>query len=349
MENNKNTQYELNKGLAQMLKGGVIMDVTTPEQARIAEAAGACAVMALERIPADIRAAGGVSRMSDPKMIKGIQEAVSIPVMAKCRIGHFVEAQILEAIEIDYIDESEVLSPADDVYHINKRDFKVPFVCGARDLGEALRRINEGASMIRTKGEPGTGDIVQAGIMISNSETGLGAVNIQPLIYRLVCSNGMVVNEAGTRRAHIGRVNTTDVNFALYSQQTLDAEDRAFVLKIQDTVRAAVDEARFSTVLERMRESKQAQLNTQDLPGLVKLAGSSFGILEEEGKGILQHLIEDGDFTLYGLANAVTRFSQDVESYDRATKLEEIGYSVMTMSPLLLQKINQTQVTKLAA
>ena len=162
MDNNKNTQYELNKGLAQMLKGGVIMDVTTPEQAKIAEAAGACAVMALERIPADIGAAGGVSRMSDPKMIKGIQEAVSIPVMAKCRIGHFVEAQVLEAIEIDYIDESEVLSPADDVYHINKRDFKVPFVCGARDLGEALRRINEGASMIRTKGEPGTGDIVQA-------------------------------------------------------------------------------------------------------------------------------------------------------------------------------------------
>ena len=155
-------RYELNKQLAQMLKGGVIMDVTTPEQARIAEAAGACAVMALERIPADIRAAGGVSRMSDPKMIRGIQEAVSIPVMAKCRIGHFVEAQILEAIEIDYIDESEVLSPADDVYHINKRDFKVPFVCGARDLGEALRRIAEGASMIRTKGEPGTGDIVQA-------------------------------------------------------------------------------------------------------------------------------------------------------------------------------------------
>ncbi|MEE1362479.1 MAG: pyridoxal 5'-phosphate synthase lyase subunit PdxS [Selenomonadaceae bacterium] len=157
-----NTQFELNAGLAQMLKGGVIMDVTTPEQAKIAEAAGACAVMALERIPADIRAAGGVSRMSDPKMIKGIQNAVSIPVMAKCRIGHFVEAQILQAIEIDYIDESEVLSPADDVYHINKRDFKVPFVCGARDLGEALRRINEGASMIRTKGEPGTGDVVQA-------------------------------------------------------------------------------------------------------------------------------------------------------------------------------------------
>lgn len=155
-------RYQLNKELAQMLKGGVIMDVTTPEQAKIAEAAGACAVMALERIPADIRAAGGVSRMSDPKMIKGIQEAVSIPVMAKCRIGHFAEAQVLEAIEIDYIDESEVLSPADDVYHINKRDFKVPFVCGAKDLGEALRRINEGASMIRTKGEPGTGDIVQA-------------------------------------------------------------------------------------------------------------------------------------------------------------------------------------------
>ena len=158
----ENKQYELNKGLAQMLKGGVIMDVTTPEQAGIAEKAGACAVMALERIPADIRAAGGVSRMSDPKMIKGIQDAVSIPVMAKCRIGHFVEAQILEAIEIDYIDESEVLSPADDLYHINKREFKVPFVCGARDLGEALRRINEGASMIRTKGEPGTGDVVQA-------------------------------------------------------------------------------------------------------------------------------------------------------------------------------------------
>ena len=158
----KENRYELNKQLAQMLKGGVIMDVTTPEQAKIAEEAGACAVMALERIPADIRAAGGVSRMSDPKMIRGIQEAVSIPVMAKCRIGHFAEAQILEAIEIDYIDESEVLSPADDVYHIDKKQFKVPFVCGAKDLGEALRRINEGASMIRTKGEPGTGDVVQA-------------------------------------------------------------------------------------------------------------------------------------------------------------------------------------------
>ncbi len=156
------TRYDLNKELAQMLKGGVIMDVTTPEQAKIAQEAGACAVMALERIPADIRAAGGVSRMSDPQMIKGIQEAVSIPVMAKCRIGHFVEAQILEVIEIDYIDESEVLTPADDVYHIDKTKFKVPFVCGARDLGEALRRISEGASMIRTKGEPGTGDIVQA-------------------------------------------------------------------------------------------------------------------------------------------------------------------------------------------
>ncbi|MCR4945063.1 MAG: pyridoxal 5'-phosphate synthase lyase subunit PdxS [Clostridium sp.] len=159
---NLNERYKLNKELAQMLKGGVIMDVTTPEQAKIAEEAGACAVMALEKIPADIRAAGGVARMSDPKMIQEIQEAVSIPVMAKCRIGHFAEAQVLEAIEIDYIDESEVLSPADDVYHINKRDFKVPFVCGAKDLGEALRRINEGASMIRTKGEPGTGDVVQA-------------------------------------------------------------------------------------------------------------------------------------------------------------------------------------------
>lgn len=158
----KNTQYELNCNLAQMLKGGVIMDVTTPEQAKIAEDAGACAVMALERIPADIRAAGGVSRMSDPGMIRGIQEAVSIPVMAKCRIGHIAEARILEAIEIDYIDESEVLSPADDIYHVDKRAFKVPFVCGARDLGEALRRINEGAAMIRTKGEPGTGDVVQA-------------------------------------------------------------------------------------------------------------------------------------------------------------------------------------------
>ena len=157
-----NERYKLNKELAQMLKGGVIMDVTTPEQAKIAENAGACAVMALERIPADIRAAGGVARMSDPKMIKGIQEAVSIPVMAKCRIGHLVEAQLLEAIEIDYIDESEVLSPADDKYHIDKTKFKVPFVCGAKDLGEALRRINEGASMIRTKGEPGTGDVVQA-------------------------------------------------------------------------------------------------------------------------------------------------------------------------------------------
>ncbi len=162
MTEDRNERYELNKSLARMLKGGVIMDVTTPEEAVIAQNAGACAVMALERIPADIRAAGGVARMSDPKMIRGIQDAVSIPVMAKCRIGHFVEAQVLEAMEIDYVDESEVLSPADDVYHINKRDFRVPFVCGAGDLGEALRRINEGASMIRTKGEPGTGDVVQA-------------------------------------------------------------------------------------------------------------------------------------------------------------------------------------------
>ena len=162
MKENQTSRAELNRNLAQMLKGGVIMDVTTPEQAKIAQEAGACAVMALERIPADIRAAGGVSRMSDPKMIKGIQAAVSIPVMAKCRIGHFVEAQILQAIEIDYIDESEVLAPADDVYHINKREFDVPFVCGARDLGEALRRISEGATMIRTKGEPGTGDVIQA-------------------------------------------------------------------------------------------------------------------------------------------------------------------------------------------
>lgn len=169
-------RYTLNKQLAQMLKGGVIMDVTTPQQAKIAEEAGACAVMALERVPADIRAAGGVSRMSDPKMIKGIQEAVSIPVMAKCRIGHFVEAQILEAIEIDYIDESEVLSPADDIYHINKRQFKVPFVCGAKDLGEALRRINEGASMIRTKGEPGTGDVVQAVRHMRKMNSGISKV-----------------------------------------------------------------------------------------------------------------------------------------------------------------------------
>lgn len=167
-----NKRYELNKQLAQMLKGGVIMDVTTPEQAKIAQEAGACAVMALERIPADIRAAGGVSRMSDPQMIRGIQDAVTIPVMAKCRIGHFLEARLLEAIEIDYIDESEVLSPADNIYHINKRDFSVPFVCGAKNLGEALRRINEGATMIRTKGEPGTGDVVQAvsHLRLMNSE-----------------------------------------------------------------------------------------------------------------------------------------------------------------------------------
>ncbi len=177
-ETKENNRYELNKELAQMLKGGVIMDVTTPEQAHIAEKAGACAVMALERIPADIRAAGGVARMSDPAMIREIQQAVSIPVMAKCRIGHFVEAQLLQAIEIDYIDESEVLSPADDMYHINKRDFSVPFVCGARDLGEALRRINEGASMIRTKGEPGTGDVIQAVRHMRNINKQIAALTV---------------------------------------------------------------------------------------------------------------------------------------------------------------------------
>ena len=216
MENNKNTQYELNKGLAQMLKGGVIMDVTTPEQARIAEAAGACAVMALERIPADIRAAGGVSRMSDPKMIKGIQEAVSIPVMAKCRIGHFVEAQILEAIEIDYIDESEVLSPADDVYHINKRDFKVPFVCGARDLGEALRRINEGASMIRTKGEPGTGDIVQAvrHMRKMNSEIAkLTSMREDAGLSRTVCGGVWAKSALATIRRYCRRLQSMPVRW----------------------------------------------------------------------------------------------------------------------------------------
>ncbi|MCD7728343.1 MAG: pyridoxal 5'-phosphate synthase lyase subunit PdxS [Clostridia bacterium] len=190
MEKFLQERWELNKNLAQMLKGGVIMDVTTPEQAKIAEDAGACAVMALERIPADIRAAGGVSRMSDPKMIKGIQQAVSIPVMAKCRIGHFAEAQILQAIDIDYIDESEVLSPADDIHHIDKRKFAVPFVCGAKDLGEALRRINEGASMIRTKGEPGTGDVVQA-------VRHMRAMNAE--IRRLVSMSGDEVYEAAKR------------------------------------------------------------------------------------------------------------------------------------------------------
>ena len=188
--------FRVKSGLAEMLKGGVIMDVTTPEQAVIAQEAGACAVMALERVPADIRKAGGVARMADPAIVKSIMAAVSIPVMAKVRIGHITEARILESLGVDYIDESEVLTPADDRYHLNKHDFRVPFVCGARNLGEALRRIGEGAAMIRTKGEPGTGDIVQAGVVISNSETGLGAVCIQPLIYRLVCSNGMVVNDA---------------------------------------------------------------------------------------------------------------------------------------------------------
>ena len=185
------------------------------------------------------------------------------------------------------------------------------------------------------------GDIVQAGVVISNSETGLGAVCIQPLIFRLVCSNGMVVNEARTRRTHVGRVNSTDENIALYSQETLAADDHAFTLKIQDTVRAAVDEARFAQVLDKMRESKQAKLNTADIPSVVKLASSSFGITETEGQGVLQRLIEDADYTLYGLANAVTRYSQDVDSYDRASKLEEVGYSIMTMSPELFRRINQ--------
>lgn len=191
------------------------------------------------------------------------------------------------------------------------------------------------------------GDIVQAGVIISNSETGLGAVSIQPLIYRLVCSNGMVVNEARTRRTHIGRVNTTDENFYLYSQETLAADDKAFVLKIRDTVRSAVDEARFTQVLGKMRESTQMHLNTADLPGVVKLASSSFGITEAESGGVLQRLIEDADYTVYGLANAVTRHSQDVESYDRATQLESIGYSVMTMNPEIFRRINQ--VSSMAA
>lgn len=193
----------------------------------------------------------------------------------------------------------------------------------------------------RLTAEVRPGDIVQAGVIISNSETGLGAVSIQPLIYRLVCSNGMVVNEARTRRTHIGRVNTTDENFYLYSQETLAADDKAFVLKIRDTVRSAVDEARFTQVLGKMRESTQMHLNTADLPGVVKLASSSFGITEAESGGVLQRLIEDADYTVYGLANAVTRHSQDVESYDRATQLESIGYSVMTMNPEIFRRINQ--------
>ena len=191
------------------------------------------------------------------------------------------------------------------------------------------------------------GDIVQAGVVISNSETGLGAVTIQPLIYRLVCSNGMVVNAAKARRNHVGRVTTTDDNFFLYSQETLAADDHAFILKIQDTVRAAVDEARFAQVVNKMRETSEIKLDTSNIPGIVKMASSSFGITEPEGDGILQHLIEGKDYTLYGLANAVTRYSQDVESYDRASKLEEIGYSVLTMSPDLFRAINK--VTRMAA
>lgn len=193
------------------------------------------------------------------------------------------------------------------------------------------------------------GDIVQAGVVISNSETGLGAVCIQPLIFRLVCSNGMVVNEARTRRNHVGRVNSTDDNISLYSQETLAADDRAFVMKIQDTVRAAVDEARFSMALNKMRESKTQKLNVADIPSVVKMASSSFGITETESDGVFEHLIREADYTLYGLANAVTRFSQDVESYDRASKLEEIGYSVMTMSPELFRRINQVSVSRRAA
>ncbi len=199
----------------------------------------------------------------------------------------------------------------------------------------------------RLTAEVTPGDIVQAGVVISNSETGLGAVSIQPLVYRLVCSNGMVVNEAKTRRTHIGRVNTTDESFFLYSQETLAADDKAFVLKIRDTVRAAVDEARFTRVLGKMRESKQLHLNTADLPGVVKLASTSFGITEAESGGVLQRLIEDADYTVYGLANAVTRYSQDVESYDRASQLESIGYSVMTMNPEIFRRINQ--VSSMAA
>jgi hypothetical protein len=193
----------------------------------------------------------------------------------------------------------------------------------------------------RLQAEVVPGDIVQAGVIISNSETGLGAVCIQPLVYRLVCSNGMVVNDARTRRHHVGRIVSSDEDFSLYSQATLAADDKALIMKVQDTVRAAVDEAKFAKIVDKMKEGAEARLNTKDLPTLVKLTGSNFGITEAEGQGVLQHLIEGGDFTLYGLANAVTRFSQDVESYDRATKLEEIGYSVLTMHPALLHKLNQ--------
>lgn len=192
------------------------------------------------------------------------------------------------------------------------------------------------------------GDIVQSGVVISNSETGLGAVSVQPLIYRLVCSNGMVVNAAGTRRAHIGRVTSSDENFALYSQQTIEADDRAFVLKLQDTVRAAVNEAQFTKVIDQMREANNVKLDTSNIPGIIKMTSSSFGLSEDEGKGVLQHLIEDANYTLYGLSNAVTRYSQDVESYDRASKLEEIGYSVLTMSPALFHAINNAELRKAA-
>lgn len=192
------------------------------------------------------------------------------------------------------------------------------------------------------------GDIVQSGVVISNSETGLGAVSIQPLVYRLVCSNGMVVNAAGTRRTHIGRVNSTEENFALYSQKTIEADDRAFVLKIQDTVRAAVSEAQFAKVIDQMKEANDVKLDTSNIPGIIKMTSSSFGLSEDEGKGVLQHLIEDANYTLYGLSNAVTRYSQDVESYDRASKLEEIGYSVLTMSPALFHTINNAELRKAA-
>ena len=196
----------------------------------------------------------------------------------------------------------------------------------------------------RLQAEVVPGDIVQAGVIISNSETGLGAVNIQPLVYRLVCSNGMVVNDARTRRHHVGRVASSDEDFLLYSQETLAADDHAFILKIQDTVRAAVDEAKFARVIDKMREGSEAQLNTAKIPDIVKMTGSNFGITELESEGVLQRLIESGDFTLYGLANAVTRYSQDVENYDRATKLEEVGYNVLTMSPSLFSQLNRSEL-----
>ena len=323
-------RYELNKELAQMLKGGVIMDVTTPEQAKIAEEAGACAVMALERIPADIRAAGGVARMSDPKMIKGIQDAVSIPVMAKCRIGHFAEAQILEAIEIDYIDESEVLSPADDVYHINKKNFGVPFVCGAKNLGEALRRISEGASMIRTKGEPGTGDVVQAGFVISNSEVGLGSVKVEPLIYRLVCKNGMISKDFSQRKYHVGRQVDGDAAYELYSDETLQADDKAFFMKVQDTVKVAADKSKFMLTVGKMRESLGIRLEGNPVEE-VELLADRFQLTQNERGDILRQLFMGGDNSRYGLLNAVTAASQLSASYERATELERIGGEILSL------------------